>query len=68
MTDFELLLVHLKGQDNSLDPAFSSDEERASIMSSEPMLTVTQIFCRNPGPTELACSTFGAVPIGCQRL
>jgi hypothetical protein len=47
-TDGELLLAHLKDQDSSLDTAISSDDERASVVSSHPLLTVTEIFCQTP--------------------
>ena len=47
-TDVELLLAHLKGQDSSLDTAISSDDERAFVVSSDPLLTVTEIFCQTP--------------------
>ena len=43
-TDVELLLAHLKGQDSSLDTAISSDVERAVVVSSDPLLTVTEIL------------------------
>jgi hypothetical protein len=66
-TGVELLLAYLKDQDSSLDTATSSDVERALVVSSQQLLTVTPIFCQKPGPTLFACSTFGAVPIGCQR-
>jgi hypothetical protein len=46
--DVELLLAHLKGQENSLDTAFCSDEERALVVSSEPLLTVRQFFAKTP--------------------
>jgi hypothetical protein len=46
--DVELLLAHLKGQENSLDTAFWSDEERALVVSSEPLLTVRQFFAKTP--------------------
>ena len=48
-TDVELLLAHLKGHDNGLDTAAtSSDDERALVVSSEPLLAVTATFARTP--------------------
>ena len=47
-TDVELLLAHLKGQDSSLDTAISSDVERALVVSSDPLLTVTPNFAQTP--------------------
>jgi uncharacterized protein YbdZ (MbtH family) len=45
-TGVELLFAHLKGQDSSLDTAISSDVERALVVSSEPLLTVTPNFAK----------------------
>jgi uncharacterized protein YbdZ (MbtH family) len=62
-TGVELPLAHLKGQENSLDTAISSDVERALVAPSEPLLTVTPIFAKTASRRCLS-----AVSLGSDRL